>query len=65
MPCLERAWRPFDYSALDEQIGKFRKLAEEYRRDNAEYYGEYLSSILFDDECPEARDAQTESHQTR
>ncbi len=65
MSCLERVWRPFDYSALDEQIEKFRRLAEEYRQDNVAYYGEYLSSILYGDEYPEARNAEPGSGPTR
>lgn len=65
MSCLERGWRPFDYSVLDEQIEKFRRLAEEYRQDNVAYYGEYLSSILYGDEYPEARNAEPGSGPTR
>jgi hypothetical protein len=65
MSCRERAWRPFDYSGIDEQIGKFRKLAAEYRRDNVAYYGEYLSSILFGDEYPKPRDSGTETRPAR
>ena len=40
-------WRIFDYSELDGQIEKFRQLAEEYKKSNTSYYGEYLASILF------------------
>ena len=58
MSCRDRAWRPFDYSGLDEQIEKFRRLAEEYKQDNVAYYGEYLSSILFGETHPEARDVK-------
>lgn len=47
MQRLERIWRIFDYSELDAQIDKFRKLAQAYKQDNTAYYGEYLSSILF------------------
>jgi hypothetical protein len=39
----------FDYSSIDTQIAKFRKLANEYKESNRAYYGEYLSHILFDD----------------
>jgi len=39
---------PFDYTCIDQQIEKFRTLALEYKKANVEYYGEYLSSILFD-----------------
>jgi hypothetical protein len=46
---LERIWRLFDYSEIDEQIGKFRTLAEAYKKDNTAYYGEYLASILFEE----------------
>jgi hypothetical protein len=42
-----RMWRIFDYSELDGQIEKFRQLAEEYKKSNTSYYGEYLASILF------------------
>ncbi len=42
-----RFWRIFDYSELDTQIAKFRKIAREYKQSNRAYYGEYLSSILF------------------
>lgn len=44
---LGRFWRIFDYSELDAQIDKFRKLAQAYKQDNAAYYGEYLSRVLF------------------
>ncbi len=54
MSYLERAWRPFDYSGIDEQIEKFRQLADAYRQDNIAYYGEYLSSILFGEDYPES-----------
>ncbi len=47
MNCLEQILRPIDYSGLDVQIEKFRRLAEEYKQNNVAYYGEYLSSILF------------------
>lgn len=57
MSRLGRVLPAFDYSALDEQIEKFRRLAEEYRQDNVAYYGEYLSSILYDDDCPAPRNA--------
>lgn len=50
MRFLARIFSPFDYSALDVQIEKFRELAHGYRQANREYYGEYLSGILFDDE---------------
>ena len=56
----EKLWRPFDYSGIDEQIEKFRQLADAYRQDNMAYYGEYLSSILFGDNYPES-DATPES----
>jgi hypothetical protein len=50
MRLLGRLWRQlFDYSDMDAQIAKFRKLAEEYKESNRAYYGEYLSSILFND----------------
>lgn len=42
-----RFWRLFDYSKLDEQIEKFRQLADAYKKDNTAYYGEYLANILF------------------
>lgn len=54
MSRLARVLRPFDYSVIDEQIEKFRRLAQEYRQDNVAYYGEYLSSILFGDDYPDA-----------
>lgn len=47
MPRSRRFWRLLDYSRLDEQIEKFRQLAEAYKKDNRAYYGEYLSNILF------------------
>ena len=53
MSRLDRVWQPFDYSGIDEQIEKFRRLADEYKQDNMAYYGEYLSSILFGDDYPE------------
>jgi hypothetical protein len=51
MSCRVRQgrWRLFDYSQIDAQIEKIRRLADEYKRENRAYYGEYLSSILFDD----------------
>lgn len=49
MPCLEHVWRIFDYSELDEQIEKFRQLADAYKKENSAYYGEYLSRILFEE----------------
>ena len=42
-----RMWRIFDYSELDVQIEKFRHLADEYKKSNTSYYGEYLANILF------------------
>jgi hypothetical protein len=48
MSFLKNIWHPFDYSYIDLQIEKFRQLANEYKKANVEYYGEYLSSILFD-----------------
>jgi hypothetical protein len=44
-----RTWKIFNYSELDQQIEKFRQLAEEYKKSNTSYYGEYLASILFGD----------------
>jgi len=44
-----RTCRIFDYSEVDRQIDKFRQLAEEYKKDNTNYYGEYLAAILFGD----------------
>lgn len=44
-----RKWWFFDYSELDLQIEKFRHLADEYKKSNTSYYGEYLASILFGD----------------
>ena len=35
---------------LDEQIEKFRGLADEYKESNKKYYGEYLSRILYDED---------------
>jgi hypothetical protein len=49
MSILNVILQPFDYSCLDLQIEKFRQLALEYKKSNVEYYGEYLSSILFDE----------------
>ncbi|BCS55940.1 hypothetical protein [Geobacter sp. SVR] len=49
MRLLGRLWRLFDYSDIDAQIEKFRQLANEYKESNRAYYGEYLSSILFND----------------
>ena len=46
---LGRMWRVCDYSELDRQIEKFRQLAEEYKKSNTSYYGEYLSRFLFGD----------------
>jgi hypothetical protein len=48
MLVFKNIWKPFDYSGIDEQIEKFRQLAFEYKKENMAYYGEYLSSILFD-----------------
>lgn len=48
MSFLKGFMKPFDYSVIDEQIDKFRQLAHEYKQANIAYYGEYLSSILFD-----------------
>jgi len=42
-------WRIFDYSEIDLQIEKFQQLAEDYKKSNTSYYGEYLASILFGD----------------
>jgi hypothetical protein len=53
MSYLKQVWRLFDYSALDEQIEKFRSLADAYKKDNMAYYGEYLSGILFTDGHPD------------
>ncbi|MDR3578983.1 MAG: hypothetical protein P4L44_03355 [Oryzomonas sp.] len=44
-----RILRIFDYSEIDQQIEKFRKLSEEYKKNNTSYYGEYLANILFGD----------------
>jgi hypothetical protein len=49
MSLLKEILRPFDYTCIDQQIEKFRQLALEYKKENVAYYGEYLSSILFDD----------------
>jgi hypothetical protein len=49
MSLLENILLPFDYTAIDHQIDKFRQLALEYKKVNIAYYGEYLSSILFDE----------------
>jgi hypothetical protein len=49
MSLLKNIWKPFDYSCIDQQIEKFRLLAYEYKQANRAYYGEYLSSILFDE----------------
>jgi len=38
----------FPYRVLDPHILKLKKLAKEYEAENRAYYGEYLSSILFD-----------------
>jgi hypothetical protein len=46
---LGRIWSIFDYSEMDRQIEKFRQLAEEYKKNNTSYYGEYLAGILFGD----------------
>lgn len=48
MKFMKNILKPFDYTCIDQQIAKFRQLAAEYKRANVEYYGEYLSSILFD-----------------
>jgi hypothetical protein len=50
MPLLNNFWNPSGYKYFDLQIEKFRQLASEYKKANVEYYGEYLSSILFDEE---------------
>jgi hypothetical protein len=44
-----RRWRLFDYSDIDAQIEKFRRLANEYKQSNRAYYGEYFSRMLFDE----------------
>jgi hypothetical protein len=49
MSLLKNIWRPLDYASIDLQIEKFRQLAYEYKQANVAYYGEYLSSILFDE----------------
>jgi hypothetical protein len=49
MSFLKYIWQPFDYTCIDLQIEKFRQLAFEYKKANVAYYGEYLSSILFDE----------------
>ena len=38
----------FPYRLLDSRIARFRELAHQYKIHNRAYYGEYLSSILFD-----------------
>jgi hypothetical protein len=38
----------FPCRLLDSRIAKIRELADQYRNHNRAYYGEYLSSILFD-----------------
>jgi len=38
----------FPYRLLDSRIARFRELARQYKAHNRAYYGEYLSSILFD-----------------
>lgn len=48
MKFLKYFQAPFDYSVIDVQIEKFRNLANEYKKSNTAYYGEYLSSILYD-----------------
>ena len=37
------------FNELDQQITKFRSLAQELKDENRRYYGEYLSRILFDE----------------
>lgn len=49
MSLLRDIRNPFDYTELDQQIEKFRQLALEYKKANVEYFGEYLSHILFDE----------------
>lgn len=58
MNCLEQILRPIDYSGLDVQIEKFRRLADEYKQNNVAYYGEYLSSILFGEDDVKTGDAK-------
>jgi hypothetical protein len=36
------------YELLDPQIAKYRLLAQQYKAHNIDYYGDYLSSILFE-----------------
>lgn len=36
-------------SELDQQISKFKGLAQELKDENRRYYGEYLSRILYDE----------------
>jgi len=38
----------FPYRKLDDRIARFRELSNQYKESNRAYYGEYLSSILFD-----------------
>jgi len=40
--------RIIDFSKMDEQIAKFRKLRDSYRDANRAYYGEYLAALLED-----------------
>lgn len=37
----------FPYRLLDSRIASMRALAKQYKDHNRAYYGEYLSSILF------------------
>lgn len=38
----------FPYRLLDARIARFKALAKQYEAQNRAYYGDYLSSILFD-----------------
>lgn len=38
----------FPYRLLDARIARFKTLAKQYEAQNRAYYGDYLSSILFD-----------------
>jgi hypothetical protein len=38
------------FDELDNQIDKFRGLAKEFENANRSYYGEYLSSMLYDED---------------
>jgi hypothetical protein len=49
VPKRGKFWLLHDYSELDRQIDKFRQLAEDYKKSNRAYYGEYLSRILFEE----------------